>query len=67
MIGYDVELINVLDISYYMAFNLVVLTIVMMYSLICPLILPIGAIYYTISYNVDHYNTYYRYPKEYEG
>ena len=66
-IGYEVELANWLDISYYIAFNLTILTIVMIYSMICPMVLLIGAIYFALAFNIDWYNVYYRYPKEFSG
>ena len=35
--------------------------------MICPLVLPLGAFYFFISYNIDKYNLTCLYPKEYEG
>ena len=55
------------DISYYISFNLIIYTIVILYALICPLVLPLGAFYFMISYNIDKYNLTVLYPKEFEG
>lgn len=55
------------DISYYISFNLIIYTIVVIYAMICPLVLPLGACYFMLSYNIDKYNLTRLYPKEYEG
>ena len=55
------------DISYYIAFNLTIYTMVILYALICPLVLPIGAFHFMLSYYIDKYNLTVLYPKEFEG
>ena len=64
MMNKDVE---VWEISFHIAFNQVVYSIVLLYSLVSPMITLFGALFFTIKYFVDKYNQIYIYPKLYDS
>lgn len=55
------------EVSFSMAFNMIIYIIVFLYSLIAPIITLVGALYFTIKYFVDKYNLTVVYPKNYDS
>lgn len=56
-----------MDISYYIAFNQIVYTLVLIFALIQPLTTIVGALYFFIQYIIATYNLTLIYPKEFDG
>jgi hypothetical protein len=55
------------DQSYFVAFNMVIFTMVLMYAIVSPSILIFGSIYFWIKYIIDKYNLTVLYPKDYDN
>ena len=55
------------EVSFGMAFNLIMYIIIMLYSLVNPIITIVGALYFTIKYFFDKYNLTVVYPKNYDS
>ena len=55
------------EVSFGMAFNLMIYIIILIYSLVNPIITIVGALYFTIKYFFDKYNLTVVYPKNYES
>ena len=55
------------EVSFGIAFNLIIYTILMIYSLVNPIITIVGALYFSIKYFFDKYNLTLVYPKNYES
>lgn len=55
------------EISFHIAFVQVVYTMTLLYSLISPIIIFFGALFFTIKYFVDKYNLVFVYPKLYDS
>lgn len=55
------------ELGFNIAFNMVIYLTIFLYSLISPIIVLIGALYFTIKYYVDKYNLTVLYPKNYDS
>lgn len=55
------------EVSFGMAFNLIMYIIIMLYSLVNPIITIVGALYFSIKYFFDKYNLTVVYPKNYDS
>jgi len=64
--GVDVDYSR-FEVSFGLAFNLIMYIIIMLYSLVNPIITIVGALYFTIKYFFDKYNLTIVYPKNYES